>query len=93
VSSTPATPLTNGLVRYIATRNQFSGLGQPRVSGTVQVFFNEGHLAIGDLPCVWGTTLNTAVSPKVNPDCIVGLAVKQIAQTAGVNQSLSGGHR
>jgi hypothetical protein len=77
------TPLTNGLVRYTATKNQFGGHGRSRVSGTVQIFFNEGGLALGDLPCVWGPTLNTAVSPKVNPDCVVGLDVKQIAQTAG----------
>jgi hypothetical protein len=83
-------PLTNGLVRYVATRNQFSGQAQSRVSGTVQIFFNAGGLALGDLPCVWGTTLNTAVSPKVNPDCVVGLSVKEIAETAGERQTYMG---
>jgi hypothetical protein len=76
------TPTTNGLVRYLATKNQFGGSVQTRVAGTVQIFFNEGGLALGDLPCVWGATLDTAVSPKVNPDCVVGLATKEIANTA-----------
>jgi hypothetical protein len=87
-SSTPATPLTNGLVRFTKTRNQFGGRSPTRVAGTVQVFFNAGGLALGDLPCVWGATLNTAASPKVNPDCVVGLSVKQIANTVGPTPSI-----
>jgi hypothetical protein len=48
-------PLSNGLVRYTATKNQFGGVGGSRVLGTAMVFFNAGGLAVGDLPCTIGT--------------------------------------
>lgn len=86
-SSKPNTPRTNGFVRYAATRRQISGQGQGAVSGTAQMFFNGDGLAQGDPPCVWGTTVNTAVMPKVDPDCSVGLAIEEMAETAGEHQT------
>jgi hypothetical protein len=54
-------PLSNGLVRYTATRNQFGGTIRARSSGASVYFFNGAGLTTGDLPCTIGT----------NPLCIV----------------------
>jgi len=67
-------PLSNGLVRYTATKNQFGGAGGSRVLGTAMVFFNAGGLAVGDLPCTIAK----------NPLCIA--AVSQVLPgSVGVN--------
>jgi hypothetical protein len=66
-------PLSNGLVRYTATKNQFGGTGGARVLGTAMVFFNAGGLAVGDLPCTIGT----------QPLCIVAISLV-VPGTAGV---------
>jgi hypothetical protein len=57
-------PLSNGLVRYTATKNQFGGAGRGRTLGTAMIFFNAGGLAVGNLPCTIGT----------QPLCIVGIS-------------------
>jgi hypothetical protein len=66
-------PVTNGLVRYTATKNQFGGSGGSRTLGTAMVFFNAGGLAVGDLPCTTAT----------NPLCLIAIS-QVIPSTGGV---------
>jgi hypothetical protein len=58
-------PVTNGLVRYSAIKNQFGGPGRARALGSAMVFFNAAGLGTADLPCTIGT----------NALCLVFLAV------------------
>jgi hypothetical protein len=71
-------PLSNGLVRYTATKNQFGGANGGRTSGTAMVFFNAGGLAVGDLPCTIAK----------NPLCIV--AISQVVTGSGA-RGVNGG--
>jgi hypothetical protein len=64
-------PLTNGLVRYTATRNQFGGAAFSRVVGTAQVFFNVLGLAKASLPCA-------------GPGCTVGVSIVNPGSTGVV---------
>jgi hypothetical protein len=66
-------PVTNGLIRYTATKNQFGGSGVGRTLGTAMVFFNAGGLAVGDLPCTTAT----------NPLCLIAISLVTPG-TAGV---------
>ena len=43
--------LTNGLVRYTATRNQFGGVARARVLGSAMAYFNVAALSEAQLPC------------------------------------------
>jgi hypothetical protein len=48
-------PLSNGLVRYTATRNQFGGAVRMRRTGISTVFYNAALLTTAELPCTIGT--------------------------------------
>jgi hypothetical protein len=73
-------PVTNGLIRYTATKNQFGGTGVTRTLGTAMVFFNAGGLAVGDLPCTTAT----------NPLCLI--AISDVTPgTRGVGGGIFGG--
>jgi hypothetical protein len=65
-------PLSNGLVRYTATKNQFGAAGGSRIGGTAMVFFNAGGLAVGDLPCTIAK----------NPLCIVAISEGNVVSRA-----------
>jgi hypothetical protein len=57
-------PISNGLVRYTATKNQFGAANGGRTLGTAMIFFNAGGLPVGDLPCTTAT----------NPLCLVAIS-------------------
>ena len=65
-------PVTNGLVRYTATKNQFGSAGGSRFLGTAMVFFNAGGVAVGDLPCTTAT----------NPLCLMAISNVNVVSRA-----------
>ncbi len=58
-------PLTNGLMRFTATRNQFGGTAFSRIGGGAQVFFNIGGLVPASLPCNGGLGCQFGISNVV----------------------------
>jgi hypothetical protein len=72
------TPVTSGLVRYTATKNQFGAANGGRTLGTAMVFFNAGGIPRADLPCTTAT----------NPLCLI--AISTIVSGAG-GRDVNGG--
>jgi hypothetical protein len=71
-------PVSNGLVRYTATKNQFGAANGSRTLGTGMVFFNAGGVAVGELPCTTAT----------NPLCLI--AISTIESGAGYRGVIGG---